>query len=843
MDDRIDAEFIRTLRGRESRANFARRLGVTPLTVYRWELPHDAKEARRPRRAMRARIADLVRGPNGGVSAPAPAFEPASATHDSRPDSGIVEASVATHDAINGLNGRRDGHAIESCPDADALAPVFEAIAHARWDCAEMRLIEAFPSGRAPGRGGRALAVVAAALLQRLGRDAPRTAAATLMPALADVDALPPFVAAWVHATAALVHAAPDGRLLDLGRVHAHAAWVDRLTEPHRDRDVRVLARVAVLKGAMRLGERAVFERAFATASELERATQPAIRCLAEETLAEAASEAGRTYEARQRLEVIAARAATLGHGAIEARARARLALARLDGAEAPSDVLAVAQRARDAAAAARLEPGLHDVLAAAAEAEAFVRLGRFDDAHAALAAGRRAADHMHWPAPTLVLPETRLQVVAPDLEHTNVAIDRLRRWRDGAFAETVSVCEAYLRGLALMSEGALDEAAQSFDAAADGAELRCGHGDLEPHARTLAAGCSALAADLPGARARLRRAWRSLEARPSVWQGSRLRTFVGIVAALEGRHADAAEQLDTAVLAYSMAGDVTGAGLARRLRAMMARVSGDATADAALERTEAELSRLGMVVPKWMSRVAADRLAERCAAAPRPTIAAESMCCGQLVVPVERLALRGVAPAVVHQALFEVVREIVPVRGVSVEALDSRGIASPLLGEALDMAGGGSYFEYGDGCGRRYRLSVDADLDGALRAGVRLLLTVAGLSLEVATLHALQASSGTAVSDGPDPKIPGLVAASPAMRALAQDMGRLGHSRATVLIRGESGTGKEVVARGLHGLSGRRDRSYVTFNTAAVPRGLFEGHLFGYRKGASLMGRSSCKS
>jgi len=81
--------------------------------------------------------------------------------------------------------------------------------------------------------------------------------------------------------------------------------------------------------------------------------------------------------------------------------------------------------------------------------------------------------------------------------------------------------------------------------------------------------------------------------------------------------------------------------------------------------------------------------------------------------------------------------------------------------------------------------------------------------------------------------RLENMVGRSAAMLKVFELCRKVAGADVPVLVTGESGTGKDLVARALHGLSPRAQKSFLSINCAAVPETLLESELFGHEKGA----------
>jgi hypothetical protein len=789
----ISPQQVRELRAGESRAAFARRLGVTPNTVYRWELPTDATEARRPRGAELEKLSRLRAGPSPSVAAPR-THEPAAASDD------LGQALLAVERVLNG-EARRG----------------------------QSELVQLLAMQRGLSDNARALAAFGIALSEVVLTGDARSAMVAIAPALSDAEqgVLDPHIAARVYAVSALVRSLPQASLFDNGYVHAYSARAEALLAGS-DPETSILGILATLSAGMLVGDRELLERGYTRLEEVPTlGLRPLVALHLEEFLGLRPMMAGKATATTRSFESLSEKGREAGYPILAARTLAHQAQSDLDNLADPEQVLQMLRRARQLLGP-RSAAGVQQLLLARAEAEAQLRAGRPEQALAALSALDTWSDESGLPPLAAVPTWSRVLHLSVGAEGFASLTARLRTCEVPALKP---ICRAYLAFLEAIELLCVAAEPALMVAAFERAEVEAKRWPfLLRHVMPHAVLALIVSGEDGQARLALRRAQRLMDAFPAPWVTAVLRRVEGTLLSANGQWSEGRHLLESSIATFELANDRCDVTLVRYLIASFSHAYDEPGSQAALEQGRLALAEIGLQPPKSMGlgmerlRMKRAREPERARSHSLPSVQA-------LVVPLQRLSVRGALPALILRELLSVVQGFFPERGVRVEELDSTGAPRELLGGSAPASP--TSVELGDGAGRTFRVSISGEAGSAERALLSVLGTVASLSLEAATLRGYDERRVTATADERLPEIPGFLAASPAMRKLRAELSRLVGSNATVIITGESGVGKEVVARAIHDLSDRSGKAYVAFNCATVPRDLFEGQLFGYRRGA----------
>ena len=171
--------------------------------------------------------------------------------------------------------------------------------------------------------------------------------------------------------------------------------------------------------------------------------------------------------------------------------------------------------------------------------------------------------------------------------------------------------------------------------------------------------------------------------------------------------------------------------------------------------------------------------------------------------------------------------------------ALDLEGRILAVNNQGCQLLGDSRINLIGQRCDGLLGMRLEQWLARIAKGGINTVETAKGSFLYKALQVPLRPISVAGTLKRPAKIVPG----QPDLDALA--MGNSRYSRALrmarqglanelpVLLLGETGSGKEVVARALHMAGLRSEKPFVAVNCAAIPEGLIESELFGYREGA----------
>lgn len=107
--------------------------------------------------------------------------------------------------------------------------------------------------------------------------------------------------------------------------------------------------------------------------------------------------------------------------------------------------------------------------------------------------------------------------------------------------------------------------------------------------------------------------------------------------------------------------------------------------------------------------------------------------------------------------------------------------------------------------------------------------------NIEKANQHLVLVAENHYLREQVTPHVQGfpIIAESPVMQKILEDIKYIAKSQANVFINGETGTGKEVIAHLIHYSSPRASKPFIKVNCAAVPDSLVESEFFGHEKGS----------